>query len=158
MPGATTSLLLAMNQAPERDLADASRPPAPLVAAIVAVVEYVILTHRDGEYFLIGVLLLPPAAGALAVILVDPWGRRGVSADGILALKVTLGILLVGLAITFVLRQLPAARYPFNDLKNKKRYRAFYEHYKQVYNEVRGRAPRFGSVDATPAAPTGTTH
>lgn len=38
---------------------------------------------------------------------------------------------------TFVLRQLPAARYPFNDLKKKKKYRAFYQHYKNVYNQVR---------------------
>ncbi|HUK35999.1 MAG TPA: hypothetical protein VLV86_18910 [Vicinamibacterales bacterium] len=38
---------------------------------------------------------------------------------------------------TYVLRQLPGARYPFNDLKNKKRYRGFYERYKEVYNRVR---------------------
>ena len=38
---------------------------------------------------------------------------------------------------TYVLRQLPAARYPFNDLKNKKKYRAFYQRYKEVYNRVR---------------------
>jgi hypothetical protein len=38
---------------------------------------------------------------------------------------------------TYVLRQLPGARYPFNDLKNKKKYRAFYERYKEVYNRVR---------------------
>jgi hypothetical protein len=38
---------------------------------------------------------------------------------------------------TYVLRQRPGARYPFNDLKNKKRYRAFYEQYKEVYNRVR---------------------
>jgi hypothetical protein len=38
---------------------------------------------------------------------------------------------------TYVLRQRPAARYPFNDLKNKKRYRAFYERYKEVYNRLR---------------------
>lgn len=37
---------------------------------------------------------------------------------------------------TYVLRQLPGARYPFNDLKNKKRYRGFYERYKEVYNQV----------------------
>ena len=38
---------------------------------------------------------------------------------------------------TYVLRQLPGARYPFNDLKNKKKYRQFYEQYKEVYNRVR---------------------
>ncbi len=38
---------------------------------------------------------------------------------------------------TYVLRQLPGARYPFNDLKNKKMYREFYERYKEVYNRVR---------------------
>jgi hypothetical protein len=38
---------------------------------------------------------------------------------------------------TYVLRQLPGARYPFNDLKNKKKYREFYERYKEVYNRVR---------------------
>ena len=38
---------------------------------------------------------------------------------------------------TYVLRQLPGARYPFNDLKNKKKYREFYEQYKEVYNRVR---------------------
>jgi hypothetical protein len=37
---------------------------------------------------------------------------------------------------TYVLRQLPGARYPFNDLKNKKKYRGFYERYKQTYNRV----------------------
>lgn len=39
--------------------------------------------------------------------------------------------------VTYVLRQLPAARYPFSDLKNKKKYRAFYERYREVYNRVR---------------------
>jgi hypothetical protein len=72
--------------------------------------------------------------------------------------RTALAILPLDFAVTFVLRQLPAARYPFNDLKNKKRYRAFYEHYKQVYNEVRGRAPRFSPAEVTPAASTGTTH
>ena len=38
---------------------------------------------------------------------------------------------------TYVLRQRPEARYPFNDLKNKRRYRGFYERYKEVYNRVR---------------------
>lgn len=38
---------------------------------------------------------------------------------------------------TYVLRQLPGARYPFNDLKNKRKYRRFYERYKEVYNRVR---------------------
>jgi hypothetical protein len=38
---------------------------------------------------------------------------------------------------TYVLRQIPAARYPFNDLKNKKKYRAFYQRYKEVYNRLR---------------------
>ncbi len=38
---------------------------------------------------------------------------------------------------TYVLRQLPGARYPFNDLKNKKKYRGFYERYKEAYNRVR---------------------
>jgi hypothetical protein len=39
--------------------------------------------------------------------------------------------------LTYVLRQRPEARYPFNDLKNKKQYRAFFEQYKEVYNRVR---------------------
>ena len=38
---------------------------------------------------------------------------------------------------TYVLRKLPGARYPFNDLKNKKKFRGFYEQYKEVYNRVR---------------------
>jgi len=38
---------------------------------------------------------------------------------------------------TYVLRQLPGARYPFNDLKNKRRYRGFYERYKDAYNRLR---------------------
>jgi hypothetical protein len=38
---------------------------------------------------------------------------------------------------TYVLRQLPGARYPFNDLKNKKKYRGFYARYKEAYNRVR---------------------
>jgi hypothetical protein len=39
--------------------------------------------------------------------------------------------------MTYVLRQRPEARYPFNDLKNKKKYRGFYQRYKEVYNRVR---------------------
>jgi hypothetical protein len=38
---------------------------------------------------------------------------------------------------TYVLRQRPGARYPFNDLKNKKKYRQFFERYREVYNRVR---------------------
>jgi hypothetical protein len=38
---------------------------------------------------------------------------------------------------TYVLRQLPGARYPFNDLKNKRSYREFYRRYKDAYNRVR---------------------
>ena len=41
---------------------------------------------------------------------------------------------------TYVLRQLPGARYPFNDLKNKRKYRGFWERYKEVYNRVWRRA------------------
>lgn len=37
---------------------------------------------------------------------------------------------------TYVLRQLPGARYPFNDLKNKRKYRGFYARYKEIYNRV----------------------
>ena len=43
---------------------------------------------------------------------------------------------------TYVLRQLPGARYPFNDLKNKRRYRSFYAQYKDVYNQVRRAEPQ----------------
>ena len=43
----------------------------------------------------------------------------------------------IDFAATYVLRQLPGARYPFNDLKNKRRYRAFFARYKDVYNRVR---------------------
>lgn len=42
--------------------------------------------------------------------------------------------------ITYVMRKLPRARYVFNDLKNKKKYRSFFQTYKQVYNQVRRRA------------------
>jgi hypothetical protein len=49
----------------------------------------------------------------------------------------TLLIFPIDVLATYVLRQLPGARYPFNDLKKKKRYRAFYEQYKEVYNRVR---------------------
>jgi hypothetical protein len=54
---------------------------------------------------------------------------------------------------TYVLRQRPEARYPFNDLKNKKKYREFYERYKEVYNRVRRTAnPATSSGPAAPAA------
>ncbi len=43
----------------------------------------------------------------------------------------------IDFVLTYVLRQLPGARYPFNDLKNKKKYRKFYARYKEVYNRVR---------------------
>jgi hypothetical protein len=48
----------------------------------------------------------------------------------------TLLIFPLDCAITYALRQHPAARYPFNDLKHKRRYRAFWERYKEVYNRV----------------------
>jgi hypothetical protein len=48
----------------------------------------------------------------------------------------TLLIFPIDFLATYVLRQLPGARYPFNDLKNKKKYRGFYERYKEVYNRV----------------------
>ncbi len=38
---------------------------------------------------------------------------------------------------TYVLRQRPGARYPFNDLRSKRRHRGFWERYKDVYNRVR---------------------
>jgi len=43
----------------------------------------------------------------------------------------------IDFAVTYVLRQRPGARYPFNDLKNKRRYREFWQRYKEVYNRVR---------------------
>jgi hypothetical protein len=49
----------------------------------------------------------------------------------------TLLIFPLDFAITYALRQRPEARYPFNDLKSKKRYRGFWERYKEVYNRVR---------------------
>ncbi|MGH7789407.1 MAG: thioredoxin reductase [Candidatus Binatia bacterium] len=49
----------------------------------------------------------------------------------------TLLIFPIDFLATYVLRQRPGARYPFNDLKNKKQYREFYGHYKEVYNRVR---------------------
>jgi hypothetical protein len=48
----------------------------------------------------------------------------------------TLLIFPIDFLSTYLLRQRPGARYPFNDLKNKKRYRGFYERYKEVYNRV----------------------
>ena len=48
----------------------------------------------------------------------------------------TLLIFPIDFLSTYVLRQLPGARYPFNDLKNKKKYRGFWERYKAVYNRV----------------------
>lgn len=61
--------------------------------------------------------------------------------------RTALAILPLDFGITFVLRQLPSARYPFNDLKNKKRYRAFYQRYKEVYNQVRRPQPRYSLVE-----------
>lgn len=49
----------------------------------------------------------------------------------------TLLIFPIDFAVTYVLRQRPGARYPFGDMKNKQRYRAFWERYKDVYNRVR---------------------
>ncbi len=48
--------------------------------------------------------------------------------------------------VTYVLRQRPGARYPFNDLKNKKKHRGFWERYKEVYNRVRRQAPLQSAV------------
>lgn len=64
--------------------------------------------------------------------------------------RTALAILPLDFAITYVLRQLPSARYPFNDLKNKPRYRAFYERYKQVYNRVRRPAPMVSGIPGEP--------
>lgn len=55
-----------------------------------------------------------------------------------------LAILPLDFAITYFIRQLPGARYPFNDLKNKKKYKAFFQRYKEVYNEIR--KPRMAAV------------
>ena len=52
--------------------------------------------------------------------------------------------------LTYVLRQLPGARYPFSDLKNKKRYRGFYERYKEVYNRVRRPAAAQSAAGSEP--------
>jgi hypothetical protein len=49
----------------------------------------------------------------------------------------TLAIFPLDFAITYALRQLPGARYPFNDLRSKRKYRAFWERYKDAYNRVR---------------------
>ncbi|MCW5890603.1 MAG: thioredoxin reductase [bacterium] len=49
----------------------------------------------------------------------------------------TLLIFPLDFVLTYALRQLPGARYPFNDLKNKKKHRGFWERYKAVYNRVR---------------------
>jgi len=43
----------------------------------------------------------------------------------------------IDFAVTYFLRQRPGARYPFNDLKSKRRYRGFWARYKEVYNRVR---------------------
>lgn len=59
----------------------------------------------------------------------------------------------IDFAATYVLRQLPGARYPFNDLKNKRKYRDFYRRYKDTYNRVR-RAPAL-STRTAPHVPTG---
>lgn len=68
--------------------------------------------------------------------------------------RTALAILPLDFAITYVLRQLPSARYPFNDLKNKKRYHGFYQRYKQVYNSIRRARPQFESGEAVGAAQT----
>lgn len=59
-------------------------------------------------------------------------------------------ILPIDFLVTYVLRQRPGARYPFNDLKNKKRYRKFYERYKEVYNRVRRPAALPAAVGVPP--------
>lgn len=64
----------------------------------------------------------------------------------------TLLIFPLDFAITYALRQLPEARYPFNDLKNKRKYRGFWERYKDVYNRVRRPSDVRSAVDPTPAS------
>lgn len=49
----------------------------------------------------------------------------------------TLLIFPIDFVATYFLRQRPGARYPFNDLKNKKTYRGFWGRYKEAYNRVR---------------------
>jgi len=51
--------------------------------------------------------------------------------------RTALLILPIDFLLTFILRQLPAARYPFNDLKNKKKYHDFFARYKKVYNQLK---------------------
>lgn len=48
-----------------------------------------------------------------------------------------LAILPIDFLATYRLRQRPGARYPFNDLKNKRAHREFYRRYKEVFNRVR---------------------
>lgn len=59
-------------------------------------------------------------------------------------------ILPIDFIITFIMRQLPGARYQFNDLKNKKRYRSFYQRYKETYNRLKTyKHPEKGDVVET---------
>lgn len=55
--------------------------------------------------------------------------------------RTALLILPIDFIATYALRQRPSARYPFNDLKNKVKYRAFYQRYKDIYNRVRRPEP-----------------
>ena len=56
---------------------------------------------------------------------------------------------------TYVLRQRPEARYPFNDLKNKRKYRGFFERYKEVYNRVWRPADLGSAMDGQQAIQAG---
>lgn len=51
--------------------------------------------------------------------------------------RTALMIFPIDFLITFAMRQLPTSRYPFNDLKNKRKYRSFYQRYKEIYNRLR---------------------
>ncbi|MBX3025115.1 thioredoxin reductase [bacterium] len=59
-------------------------------------------------------------------------------------------ILPLDFALTYVLRQRPGARYPFNDLKNKRQYREFWKDYKAAYNRVRRPADLRSAVGSSP--------
>lgn len=65
--------------------------------------------------------------------------------------RTALLILPLDFALTFAIRQLPGARYPFNDLKNKVKHRGFYQRYKDAYNRLRRPSAAMAAQSAPPA-------
>lgn len=105
----------------------------------------IVLQVLFGSWAMIPVANSCPFFGVkfLSFLLYVPMLLHPVSASAILP---------IDFLLTYALRRRPGARYPFNDLKNKRAHREFYRRYKEVFDRVRSPVTR-QSVEESRASP-----